>query len=161
MRNENLQKPQPKLHWKDLGIFVSWLFVISGLVLAVTNSATILLNAGWIPKVSFYSGDPKPLLVWIAGAALMLAVVGLGVTIYCAWHKKDRLSEIFPEMKPESLLNVKVWYAVLIAFNALMGTTYQSPVQYTWVLYGLAFAYVRFSIDEYIKSQRHLETVKD
>jgi hypothetical protein len=153
MENENPQEPQPEHHGRNIGRMVSYLFVISAFVLIFANVTINLLNAGWIPKVSFYSGDPKLLLTWIGIAAFMLEVVGLYITMFYAYYKKDQLCEVFSEMTPESVLETKVWYALLITANALLGTTYQSPLQYTWVLFGLAFAYVRFSIDEYIKSQ--------
>jgi len=160
MENKNPQEPQPKHHGRNVGKIVTYLFIISGFMFAFTNAVTIPLNAGWIPKLSFYSGDPKLILGWIAVAALMLAAVGLYVTIYYAFAKKDRLSGIFPEMKPVSVLDTKIWYAFLIALNALMGTTYQNPLQYTWVLLGLAFAYIRFSINEYIRSQGNSDAVE-
>lgn len=156
MHNEGPQKNQSDLTTGKIGRRLNLFFVIPAFIFIFINIARVFLNFGLIPSTLSWSY----LLLMIESVALIVTATGLYITIYYTLHKKDYLSIIFPKIEPAPLLNTKVWYVVLVTVNALINIYYQNAIQYTWILISLAFFYVRFSIDEYIKNQNVLKENK-
>lgn len=121
------------------------LFIVPAFAFIATNIGVALLNAGYLPQVSLL------VITIVESIAVILSTAGLMIMVVLVLVYKPRLSTIFRKADPGKRLDTRVLFATLTMANALLGIIGQRQLLYVWVLLSLAFFYVLFSIDEYVR----------
>jgi len=121
------------------------LFIVPAFAFIATNISVALLNAGYLPQTSLL------VITIVESIAVILSTAGLMIMVVLVLVYKPRLSTIFRKADPGKRLDNRVLFATLTMTNALLSIIGQRLLLYVWVLLSLAFFYVLFSIDEYVR----------
>ncbi len=131
-----------------------WIFYVSGFVFISSNAVTLLSNLG------FVSEGTTNLVLILEVTGLLLSIFGLSIIAFYAMKRKNALHKIFREVHPIKRLDLKVWYTIMLTINTLGGIVFQKSLLFLWVTISLAFLYVRFSIDEFIKESNRPDRIE-
>jgi hypothetical protein len=145
--SENLQQNNSKSSGRLVSKAIIALFIASSFVFIITNLIAILSNQRLLP--SSYTNISN-IMEWVG---VSLSILALITTTFYARKRKDQLFEIFGELSAAKRLDMKISYAVLVTINTLGGIIFPRLLLFAWVSISLAFFYILFSIDEYIRLQ--------
>lgn len=154
-KDEKLIQMNTKKEKHQISNTLLWLFYVSGFAFIGSNVATLLSNLG------FLSNWITNLVLALEATGLLFSISGFGIIAFYAMERKDDLPEIFRELHMSKKLDLKVWYTIMITVNALGGIIFQKSLLFVWVTLSLAFMYIVFSIDEYIKESHRSDRIED